>query len=104
MFYSSYMPGDSYYPVPSLTVASFLHKTAGVAGFEPATNGLSSSDELRTHYSLYSEEIFVSVNNSVSVRCATAAPHSQNKPLLQSHGKQNQLTIWQTSTDLYASI
>ena len=47
----------------------------------------------------YSEEIFVSVNNSVSVRCATAAPHSQNKPLLQFHGKQNQLTIWQTSTD-----
>ena len=40
MFYSSYMPGGSYYPVPSLTVASFLHKTAGVAGFEPATNGL----------------------------------------------------------------
>ena len=26
----------------------------------------------------YSEEIFVSVNNSVSVRCATAAPYSHN--------------------------
>ena len=41
MFYSSYMPGDSYYPVPSLTVASFLHKTAGVAGLEPATKRLT---------------------------------------------------------------
>lgn len=29
LFYSSYMPGGSYYPVPSHTVASFLHKTCG---------------------------------------------------------------------------